>query len=101
MRTTRWSPRIRAGAPVDRRPPGGRRPVARVILIWGVASEAPLARVRAELMARDAEYVLLEQRRALETGIQLCTITRPEGALCLPDGSLLNLSEVTGVYARP
>ncbi len=72
-----------------------------MILVWGVASEAPLARVHAELVDRGATCVLLEQRRVLETGVSLCTTRQPEGTLYLPDGGRLDLAEVAGVYARP
>ena len=72
-----------------------------MILLWGVANEAPLERVHTALLERRAPCVLLGQRRVLECGITLSTLARPEGEVCLPDGGRLNLAEITGVYARP
>ena len=72
-----------------------------MILLWGVASEAPLERVHAALLERNAPCVLLEQRRVLESGITLSTLARPLGEVCLPSGGRLELADISGVYARP
>jgi hypothetical protein len=71
-----------------------------VILLWGVGSERPLAAVRDELGRLGARFFLLDQRRALETSIELCAGPQPEGRIRTPDGSV-DLASITAVYARP
>jgi hypothetical protein len=71
-----------------------------VILLWGVGSERPLAAVRGELERLGAPYFLLDQRRVLETSLELGAGPPPEGRVGTPEGTV-DLGSVTAVYARP
>lgn len=73
---------------------GGGRPV---VLLWGAPEEPPLAAVHRALLARGADVVLVDQRRALAT-----RLAGPPGSpvLTLP-GRTLPLALVTAAYPRP
>jgi hypothetical protein len=71
-----------------------------VILLWGLPGDTPLALVRAALDRRGAPVAFVDQRRALETEIDLIV----DGTLCgevrAAQQSVL-LSDVTAAYLRP
>jgi glutathione synthase/RimK-type ligase-like ATP-grasp enzyme len=70
-----------------------------MILLWGVEEDGPLAAARAALGRRGAQLFFLDQRRASETEIELCTGADVEGEIRL-GGERCDLAKVTGVYVR-
>ncbi|MEU9045602.1 MULTISPECIES: glutathione synthase [unclassified Kitasatospora] len=71
-----------------------------MIILCGIASEAPIARVTAELDQLGLPYTLLHQRLFLELPFELnATATGVRGRLTGNGGSV-DCAEVTGIYAR-
>lgn len=69
-------------------------------LLWGLESDAPLAAVHDALSDLGGQTLLLDQRRVLETEIQLCEGTRLTGSVRY--GSLsVPLEEISACYVRP
>lgn len=71
-----------------------------MILLWGLASDHPLAAVRDELCRMGAPAYLLDQRAVLETGMDMEVGSELTAVLRTPDGPL-DLAEVTAAYLRP
>ncbi|HEY1294110.1 MAG TPA: RimK domain-containing protein ATP-grasp [Chloroflexota bacterium] len=72
-------------------------------LVWGIATEPPIATVLHELERRGAPTVFLNQHQVLQTQLEVCLeessgIVR--GVLTTPDGCY-QLEEVAALYARP
>lgn len=70
-----------------------------MILLWGSEDDTPLAAVRDALVGRGAPIFLLDQRRAAETRIELCTGEDVAGEIRL-GAERCDLAKVTGVYVR-
>lgn len=71
-----------------------------MILLWGLASEAPLAAVADRLRELGAPVALLDQRAVRDTTLRLGFGPRIDGELIV-DGLCLDLTSVTSVYLRP
>jgi RimK-like ATP-grasp domain len=71
-----------------------------LILLWGVASEEPLAAVRAELDRVGAPTQLIDQREVLETEVDLDIAEAVSGEVRIRD-QRLDLGAVTACYLRP
>jgi hypothetical protein len=69
-------------------------------LLWGLAGDGPLARVREELDRLGAPVWLLDQRDVLDTEVELETADRPAGRIRVRDRQV-DLAEVTAAYVRP
>src|SRR5262249_59139540 len=71
-----------------------------MILLWGLASDTPMASVRAELARLGRTALMLDQRAVLETMVDFCA--DGEVACSVVWGGLrLELSGVTAAYFRP
>lgn len=71
-----------------------------MILLWGLAEDTPLAYVRQALQDLKAPVVLVDQRKVLETSIELCVGGSVEGTIHMSEQEV-DLAEVTAVYLRP
>lgn len=71
-----------------------------MILLWGLASDAPLAAVASHLRALGARPALLDQRAAGQTSMRLRAAGDVSGELIV-DGQRLDLDHVRSVYLRP
>jgi RimK-like ATP-grasp domain len=71
-----------------------------MILLWGVATEGPLAAVRAELDCLGAPNQVIDQRDVLDTEIDLDIAETASGELRIRDRHL-DLAAVTACYVRP
>jgi glutathione synthase/RimK-type ligase-like ATP-grasp enzyme len=71
-----------------------------VILLWGLDGEEPLDAVRDALDRLGAPVAFLDQRRALETEVELAVGGTVGGRLRVGDEEL-DLAAVTAVYLRP
>lgn len=73
------------------------------VLVWGVATESPVAMITAELAALRADPVVVHPRHAArqEVEIRLPGGDRAVEGHLIVDGRLVDLGAVVGVYARP
>lgn len=71
-----------------------------MILLWGLAEDPPLAKVRSALGRREAAVAFVDQRDALETEAELHVDGAVRGMVRAP-GRLLALEEITAAYLRP
>ncbi len=71
-----------------------------MILLWGVASDPPLAEVRTRLAERRRNALLLDQRAVLETAAEVIFDETPRGWVSW-GGVRLDLGEVRAAYLRP
>lgn len=71
-----------------------------MILLWGLLRDNPVAAVRNELLTMGAEVFLLDQRRVLETRIELEMGDPVDGCVSV-GGPSVALSRVDAVYVRP
>jgi len=71
-----------------------------VILLWGLASEPPLAAVADQLRELGARVALLDQRAVRDTALRLRFGAGIDGDLTV-DGLRLDLTSITSVYLRP
>jgi ribosomal protein S6-L-glutamate ligase RimK-like protein len=71
-----------------------------VILLWGLASESPLAAVASQLRELGGQVALLDQRAVEATSLRLRFGTEVCGELTV-DGLRLDLARVRSVYLRP
>jgi glutathione synthase/RimK-type ligase-like ATP-grasp enzyme len=71
-----------------------------MILLWGIASDGPLALVRAALLRIGACVAFLDQQTLLQNRIELSLDDGLCGRLETPDWSA-DLASVTAVYLRP
>jgi hypothetical protein len=72
----------------------------KVILLWGLAQDGPLAAVHEVLKRLHAPVVFLDQREVLRTAVELCVDADIRGVLRTPHRSI-DLEAVTAVYLRP
>ena len=71
-----------------------------MILLWGLASDRPLAAVYAALRHLDCTTLLLDQRDVLSTEVELSVSANVSGTLCVKN-QRIDLSTVSAVYLRP
>jgi hypothetical protein len=71
-----------------------------MILLWGLASDGPLAAVLTRLRELGAAVALLDQRAVARTELRLAAGREVSGEI-LVDGLGLDLDEVTAAYVRP
>jgi RimK-like ATP-grasp domain len=71
-----------------------------VILLWGLASESPLAAVANQLAGLGARVAFFDQRAVPDTSLRLRFGAGVDGHLTV-DGLHLDLADVTAVYLRP
>ncbi len=71
-----------------------------MILLWGLASESPLAAVASQLRKLSAQVALLDQRAVEHTSLQLRIDRNVSGELTVA-GLRLELGQVRSVYLRP
>src|SRR5579871_1122543 len=71
-----------------------------MILLWGIAADDPLARVRQALIERAAPFTFIDQQAVLETEIDITLGRSLRGRLRAPSWSV-DLDSVTAVYVRP
>jgi RimK-like ATP-grasp domain len=67
------------------------------VLLWGLPEEAQVAAVHHALQALGAQVIMIDQRRALSTGIR----HGPDGPLLRQQDQIRPLGEVTAAYPRP
>ncbi|MGE5141396.1 MAG: ATP-grasp domain-containing protein [Rudaea sp.] len=71
-----------------------------MILVWGLSREGPTAAVRVALDEASAPVYFLDQRRVLETGVELSVDQEIDACIRLGE-ERLDLSTVTAAYLRP
>ncbi len=71
-----------------------------MILLWGLPGDGPMAAVRQVLEEEGAPVFFLDQRRALETQVELRVGARVEGLLSVGERTL-ELAAITAAYLRP
>lgn len=71
-----------------------------MILLWGLPGDGPMSAVHQVLEEQGAPVFFLDQRRALETHVELSVDARAEGRLCVGERTL-ELGAVTAAYLRP
>lgn len=71
-----------------------------MILLWGLPADRPFRAVRDALTRIAAPLVVLDQRRALECGVQLEVTDGIAGHLLLGDRHI-DLASITAAYLRP
>jgi len=71
-----------------------------MILLWGIASDHPLAAVRDELWKIGAPAYLLDQRAVLEMSAEMEVSSELTAVLRTPDG-VLDMAAITAAYLRP
>jgi hypothetical protein len=71
-----------------------------LVLLWGLGADPPLAKVHNELRSMNVPMAFVDQRRVLETEIEMATGHRIEGAISIGH-QRIDLAEVTAVYLRP
>ena len=74
--------------------------MTRMILLWGMPGDTPMARVHAALCGRAAPVVFVDQRNVLETEVEIRVGHAVEGVLRTP-GLVVPLGQVTAAYVRP
>ena len=70
-----------------------------LILLWGLESDPPLAEVRDQLELLGVPMLFVDQRRVLETEIEITVGDAIEGFLRVGEDSI-DLAEVTAMYVR-
>jgi hypothetical protein len=71
-----------------------------VIILWRLPDDRPLAAVAEALAETGAAVAFLDQRAALEVGVELAVDGAVGGRLLLPDG-VVDRGDVTAAYLRP
>ena len=74
--------------------------IKKTILLWGIATDSPLARVRAALEQLAAPVIFLDQQRILETKMELTLNGTANGTLQVGRDKIA-LESINSVYARP
>jgi ribosomal protein S6-L-glutamate ligase RimK-like protein len=72
----------------------------RLVLLWGLESDPPLAAVRQQLRSLDVPNELIDQRLILDTEVQLNVGERIDASLRIRNREI-DLNEVTAIYVRP
>src|SRR5688500_13421850 len=77
-----------------------RRGDDRMILLWGLGGDSPVASVRTELARMERTALLLDQRAVLETRVELSV---DDTVACTVEwnGLRADLERVTAAYLRP
>jgi hypothetical protein len=70
-----------------------------LILLWGLENDPPLAEVRDQLELLNAPLLFVDQRRVLETDIEITVSDTVEGSLRM-GYEHINLADVTAMYVR-
>lgn len=70
-----------------------------LILLWGLENDPPLADVRDELTLLNVPTLFVDQRRILETQIEMTAAGTVEGFLRI-GGECIDLADVTAMYVR-
>lgn len=70
-----------------------------LVLLWGLEDDAPLSEVRDQLELLDAPVRFIDQRRVLETEIELEVGATVEGRIRIGNENI-QLNEVSAVYVR-
>ena len=73
---------------------------SKLVLLWGLQADPPLAAVREQLRSLRVPCRLLDQRQVLETKIRLEVGDSLDGSLHTPDEDT-DLGYVSAVYVRP
>ncbi len=71
-----------------------------MILLWGIDTDEPLARIKRALERRGAPVFFLDQQRVLDTRIELTVDSSVQGRLRVGSAEVA-LDAITGVYFRP
>ena len=71
-----------------------------LVLLWGLESDPPLSGVRGRLQALGVPIAFIDQRRVLETNVELTVGSKVQGCVRMGD-ERINLDMVTSVYVRP
>src|ERR1700741_640905 len=70
-----------------------------LVLLWGLDADSPLSEVRDQLNLLDVPTKFVDQRRVLETEIELIVGETVEGCIRIGDDSI-DLAEVSAMYVR-
>ncbi len=71
-----------------------------MIVLWGVATDGPLAAVRKAVDRQQSAHVFLDQWALDETKIEVWP-DHPRGAVLNVGGTVVNLDQVSAIYLRP
>jgi hypothetical protein len=71
-----------------------------LVLLWGLETDSPLSDVRDELGLLDVRVEFVDQRRVLETEVELSVGETVEGCIRIGNDSI-DLAEVSAAYLRP
>jgi glutathione synthase/RimK-type ligase-like ATP-grasp enzyme len=71
-----------------------------LVLLWGLESDSPLCEVRDQLDLLDVPTKFIDQRRVLETEVEVTVGETVEGCIRIGDDSI-QLAEVSAAYLRP
>jgi glutathione synthase/RimK-type ligase-like ATP-grasp enzyme len=71
-----------------------------MVLLWGIATDSPLAQVRAALERIAAPVIFLDQQTLLRIELEMTVERAVQGTLCLPEQEIA-LDSVDAVYLRP
>lgn len=71
-----------------------------MILLWGIATDTPLARVKAALEAQGAPLFFLDQQHVLDTRVELSVDGAVHGRIAV-SGCELDIERITACYFRP
>lgn len=71
-----------------------------LVLLWGLEADPPLSSVRRQLQDLGVPTAFVDQRRVLETSVELTAGKKVEGCCYIGDEKI-NLDEVTAAYPRP
>jgi len=71
-----------------------------LVLLWGLDSDPPLSSVRRQLQDLGVPTAFIDQRRVLETKVELTVGNKVQGCVRMGD-ERINLDKVTSVYVRP
>ena len=70
-----------------------------LILLWGLENDPPLADVSDQLALLGVPTFFVDQRRVLETQIEIAAALMLKGSLCIGNQTI-NLADVTAMYVR-
>lgn len=71
-----------------------------LVLLWGLETDSPLAAVRRQLALLNVPTAFIEQRRVLQTEVEITVGETTEGMVCVGDETI-DLAEAAAVYLRP
>jgi hypothetical protein len=71
-----------------------------LVLLWGLEADAPLSEVRDQLELLNVPTAFIDQRRVLETKVELNIGETVEGCIRMGDDSI-RLAEISAAYLRP